>query len=100
MQLFDPNNPNEKKKMIAAGVLGLSAIVVLGYVFFGGSSSKPTTNNSIAKASPSPTRPVDKTNTVAEDSSSFQPIVYNPILPAVSEAASYQPKRFPSQRCC
>ncbi|MDX6405873.1 MAG: hypothetical protein QOH70_3328 [Blastocatellia bacterium] len=87
MQLFDPNNPNEKKKMIAAGVLGLSAIVVLGYVFFGGSSSKPTTNNSIAKASPSPTRPAEKTNTVAEDSSSFQPIVYNPILPAVSEAA-------------
>ena len=30
MQLFDPNNPNEKKKMIAAAALGLAAIIVLG----------------------------------------------------------------------
>ena len=29
MQLFDPNNPNEKKKMIAAGVLGVAAIALL-----------------------------------------------------------------------
>ena len=52
MKFFDPNNPNEKKKMIAAGALGLIAIIVLGYVFFGG-SSKPS-NNAIAKG-PSPT---------------------------------------------
>ena len=40
MKFTDPNNPNEKKKMIAAGILGLAAILVLGYVFFGGSPTK------------------------------------------------------------
>jgi hypothetical protein len=30
-KLFDPNNPNEKKKMIAAGALGLVALIVLAY---------------------------------------------------------------------
>ena len=34
MQFFDPKNPNEKKKMIAAAVLALVAIVVLGLRFF------------------------------------------------------------------
>ena len=29
MQLFDPNNPNEKKKMIAAAVLGVAALAGL-----------------------------------------------------------------------
>ena len=43
MQLFDPNNPNERKKIIAAGALFVVAMAVLGYVFFGG-SSKPATN--------------------------------------------------------
>lgn len=89
MQLFDPNNPNEKKKMIAAGVLGLAAIIVLGYLFLGGSSKKPTTNRPIATASPTPSRtvttsqPVDST---PEDLSTFTPIVYNNTIPAASEA--------------
>lgn len=54
MKLFDPNNPNEKKKMIAAAALGLIAIIVLGYVFFGGSSPKPS-SNATAGVRPSPT---------------------------------------------
>ena len=85
MQLFDPNNPNEKKKMIAAAVLGVGAIAILGYVFFGGSgSTKPATSNTIAKASPTP-RIIDKTQPVIEeDPSVFQPIVYTNTLPAVS----------------
>jgi len=97
MQLFDPNNPNEKKKMIAAGVLGIVSIAVLGYVFFGGSSTKPTTNNTIAKASPTPTRIVkDPSETLADDPSIFQPVVYNGTVAAASEAdrnifAYYEP---------
>src|SRR5437879_1293609 len=55
MQLFDPNNPNEKKKMIAAAALGLAAIIVLGYVFLGGSSRKPA-NRPVATATPTPAR--------------------------------------------
>ena len=44
MQLFDPNNPNEKKKMIVAAVLGVVAIIVLGYLFFGGGGSTQPAN--------------------------------------------------------
>src|SRR6266850_1429488 len=88
MQLFDPNNPNEKKKMIAAAVLGVGAIAVLGYVFFGGGgSTKPATNTGMAKASPTPNKIIDKNQPVIEeDPSVYQPIVYNNTLPAVSEA--------------
>lgn len=52
MQLFDPSNPNEKKKIIAAAALGLAAILVLGYLFIGSGSKKPAVR---AGATPSPT---------------------------------------------
>jgi hypothetical protein len=95
MQLFDPNNPNEKKKMIAAAVLGVAAIAVLGYVFFGGSSAKPATNNTNARATPTPNRIVQVPEPSPDDSV-FQPVVYNPISPALSDAdrnifAYYEP---------
>ena len=95
MQLFDPNNPNEKKKIIAAAVLAVAAIVVLGYVFFSGGSTKTTTNNSIAKASPTPNR-ITKEDTASDDPSVYVPVVYNDIHPAVSDAdrnifAYYEP---------
>jgi hypothetical protein len=102
MQLFDPNNPNEKKKMIAAAVLGVAAIAVLGYVFFGGNSTKTTTNNVIAKASPTPNRIIkDSPDTVADDPSMFQPVVYNGTVAAASEAdrnifAYYEPTPKPT----
>ena len=93
MQLFDPNNPNEKKKMIAAAVLAVGAIAVLGYVFFGGSSTKTTTTNTIAKASPTP-RIAKEPETVADEV--FQPVKYPGTQPAVFEAdrnifAYYEP---------
>jgi hypothetical protein len=96
MQLFDPNNPNEKKKMIAAAMLGVVAIAVLGYVFFGGSSKKPATNSSVAKvASPTPTRIVKEEEPV-DDPSIYKPVNYNGTIPGVSEAdrnifAYYEP---------
>ena len=102
MQLFDPNNPNEKKKMIAAAVLGVAAIAVLGYVFFGGSSKKPTTNNTIAKAQPTPAKIAkDNPDTVADDPSIYQRVVYNPAVAAGSEAdrnifAYYEPTPKPT----
>src|SRR6266567_6909234 len=89
MKLFDPNNPNEKKKMIAAGVLGLIAIVVLGFVFFGGSSKPPTNNVIGTRPSPSPrigSNPQPVTSESPEDPSIYQPISYNGTVPAVSEA--------------
>src|ERR1044072_7675805 len=88
MKFFDPNNPNEKKKMIAAAALGLGAILVLGYVLFGG-SSKPSTNTTANKPSPTP-----RTSTVAttnvepsnDDCTYCQPVVFSGGVPAVSEA--------------
>lgn len=88
MQFFDPNNPNEKKKMIAAGVLALIAIIILGYVFFGGSSSKPPTNQTATRPSPT-VRPGNNPGNEPPpdvDRSIYQPVNYNPAVPAVGEA--------------
>lgn len=86
--------------MIAAGGLGLVAIIVLGYVFFGG-SSKPSSNN-VAGTRPSPTpRSVAGSQPTpgdqgGDDLSIYQPVSYNGTVPAVSEAdrnifAFYEP---------
>ena len=86
MQFFDPNNPNEKKKMIAAGALGLVAILVLGYVFFGGSSSKQVANHN----RPSPTPKTIMTQEVGQpqgdDNSNLTEVIYNPATPPWSES--------------
>jgi hypothetical protein len=89
MQLTDPNNPNERKKLIAAGVLGVVAILVLGYIFFGGTSSKPTPNrNARAIATPTPARIIGiPAETAADDPASYQPINYNPYVPAITDAS-------------
>jgi hypothetical protein len=98
MQFFDPNNPNEKKKMIVAAVLGLVAIIVLGYIFLGGSSTKPPANRATATPAPTPGKIARDTlpDTSGDDPSMFQPISYNGTIPAVSEAdrnifAYYEP---------
>jgi hypothetical protein len=67
MQLFDPNNPNERKKVIAAAALFVVAMAVLGYVFFGGSSKKPQANNNIPIGHPSPSPGVAKSATPGPD---------------------------------
>lgn len=101
MQLFDPNNPNEKKKMIAAAVLAVAAIAVLGYVFFGGSSTRPGTNNTTVKAQPTLTKTTKDPDTQTDDLSIYQPVVYTGTLPAGSEAdrnifAYYEPTPKPT----
>jgi len=90
MQLFDPNNPNEKKKIIAAAVLGVVAIAVLGYLLFGGRSNKPaTTNANQAGTRPTPT-PVRVVNNQQpppdEEIMNVRPIVYDGTVTAASEA--------------
>src|SRR2546423_14957946 len=89
MKFFDPNNPNEKKKMIAAGALGLVALIVLGYVFFGGASSKPPTNRVAGGATPTPRNGIagpQQTPEVPDDSSIYQPINYPVSIPPASDA--------------
>jgi hypothetical protein len=92
MQLFDPNNPNEKKKIIAALVLGVVAIAVLGYLFFGGGSKKPATTNA-NQASTRPTAtPVRVVNNqpppdmTSDDLMNVRPIAYDGTVPPPSEA--------------
>jgi hypothetical protein len=103
MQLFDPNNPNEKKKIIVAAVLGFGAILVLGYVFFGGSSNKPPVNNQVRNATPAPMRktvtPLTGDGTVdvqSDDPSTFRPVPTSITIPQISETgrnifAYYEP---------
>ena len=89
MQLFDPNNPNEKKKIIAAVVLAIVAIGVLGYLFLGGSGSKkpatprPTATQTVTTKQPKGDQATDIPD---DDPSKYQPIVFNGTVPAVSEA--------------
>jgi hypothetical protein len=106
MQLTDPNNPNEKKKLIAAGVLGLVAILVLGYVFFGGSSKPavPVKRNLAATQTPSPLRGTKDPSLMdnpVDDPSSYQPINYTGAAPPMSEPnrnifSYYEPPPKPS----
>lgn len=74
--------------MIAAGVLALVALIVLGYVFFGGSSSKPPANQTTAtKPSPSPRAGKEPPPTEGlEDPSIYTEISYTENPPAYSEA--------------
>jgi hypothetical protein len=87
MQLFDPNNPNEKKKMIVAAVLGLAAILVLGYLFLGGGSTKPPPRASTSPT-PTPRRPNEPPPAEIEDvnASDLREIVYNGTVVGASEA--------------
>jgi IPT/TIG domain len=95
MQLFDPNNPNEKKKMIVAAVLGLAALLLLGYLFLGGSSSKPSVNRPVATATPTP-RPPRGPENGPPPSDEYKEVVFRGTAPPASEAdrnifAYYEP---------
>ena len=87
MQLFDPNNPNEKKKIIAAAVLGVVALIVLGYLFLGGGSTQPT-NRPTARSTPTPRRPNEPPPAEIEDvnAADLQEIVYNGTVVGAPEA--------------
>lgn len=85
MQLFDPNNPNEKKKIIIAAVLGLGALLVLGYLFIGGGGSKKPTPRASASPTPTPRGP-NKPPLEEEDISVYQEIVYNGTVVGAPEA--------------
>lgn len=88
MQAIDLNKPGEKKKLIWAGALGLAALIVLWYVFFGfgGSSSTRTPNtnaNTRAAATPTPAR----TQTAAQSSAQN-------VSPNVADLAQYAPIKY------
>lgn len=83
MEQVDLNKPGEKKKLIYAGVLGLAAILVLWWVFFGFGSSTPTNR---PQPAPSPQRagqtqpPRQNTQTASPDAQAAEaftkPVIY------------------------
>lgn len=88
MQLFDPNNPNERKKAIAAGVLAIAAFALLGYLFFG--SSKKPTKPQATSATPAPRQPL--TDTTAKEAKD-DPGLYTPVGPPGAVLAFVEPNR-------
>jgi hypothetical protein len=86
MQLFDPNNPNEKKKMIVAAVLGVGALLVLGYLFLGGGGSTKPTNRASASPTPTPPRGPNKPPPEDDDISVYQEIKYTGTVVGAQEA--------------
>jgi hypothetical protein len=69
--------------------LALVAVIVLGYVFFGGGSSKPPTNQvAVTRPSPSPRlgNAPPPADVVPEDLSIYKEISYTETVPAYSEA--------------
>lgn len=73
--------------MIAAAVLALVAIVVLAYVFFGGSTSKPS-NNQAAVNRPSPTPGAgNRPPPVEVQDDLIKEVSYNGTVPGVTEGS-------------
>ncbi|HEX4900299.1 MAG TPA: hypothetical protein VFV61_07175 [Pyrinomonadaceae bacterium] len=95
MKLSDISNPEERKKLIWAIVLGLFAIVFLWWALFGiGPSPKPTVKKANSNSNPGPgPRRVGETTTaqtVNEIKSApleqLRPIVFSDFVPSAPEA--------------
>jgi hypothetical protein len=91
MQAIDLTKPGEKKKLISAAALGLVALIVLYWVFFGfGGSSN--TNTPRAAATPTPTRnPRPGTQQAAQTTQTVSPDVAKAMVWA---PLSYQPSSY------
>lgn len=90
MALLEGKTPSERKKTIAAIVLGAVALISLAYMFLGGSSSKSTSSTTATRASATPAaRNVPlQTPQNLRDMEGFVPreINYEITTPAVPEA--------------
>ncbi len=89
MQLSDINNPAERKKLIAAGGLGLVALILLWWTFIGFGSSSPTPPpRATVQATPRPTPPSAQSPSAAipiEITDNLHPLNYPVSIPAVAE---------------
>src|SRR5262245_40121931 len=97
MQVADLNNPNDRKKLILAAVLGLIAILFLWWTFFGFGSSKspapsrPTplsvnTTTQAAVGQVTKVQPRDTTASANDLADLMKPIVLSASVPSVPEA--------------
>jgi hypothetical protein len=104
--MAQPNaNPeNERKKQIAAAVLGVLALIAVGYTLFGGSSAPPASkskssvvggnSNAQAENYPPIPDPRELNDPTLDPDFQFFPIAFNPVQPA-SGAASRNIFAFP-----
>ena len=90
MQLFDSNNPGERKKAIVAAVLAIVAIAVLGYVFFGSSGTPKKPQSAKTGATP---QPPSQARGPIEAPVSYDPGIYRPVVPPGSALAFVEPNR-------
>ncbi len=107
MERVDLSKPGETRKLISAAVLGVAAIVVLWWAFFGFGSNKPATT-SRPQPSPSPQRANQTTprpngsdvSAAVNDASKFTEVVWQTSPANAPEAkrnifAYYEPPRTP-----
>jgi len=106
MELVDLRKPGEKKKLISAAVLGLAAIIVLWWAFFGFGSSTPTRSQAQPSASPqraaqstqrpnAPTVSPEVQNAAIFTEVSYVPLPYNPPDAKRNIFAYYEPPKAP-----
>jgi hypothetical protein len=88
MQAIDIRNPNERKKLIIAGALGLLAIILLWWAFFGfGAKTTPVaTQRTPARPTANTQRPTQPTEVPDDVTARLQPINYEYSAPLVAEA--------------
>lgn len=87
MQAINLTNPNERKKLIAAGVLGLLAIILLWWALFGfGGSSNKVAQTVPARPSPSPILRGGQPPPKEEAIDQLRPINADYSVPSVPEA--------------
>jgi hypothetical protein len=92
MQLVDLSKPGEKKKLISAAVLGLAAIIVLWWVFFGFDSgthtaARPQPSPSQQRAGQTTARPNGPAvSQEVKDASLFAEVIYEPSSYSATDA--------------
>lgn len=87
MQAINIQNPGERKKLIGAAVLGLLAIILLWWAFFGFGSNGPAKVGQRVSPRPSPTPvSIGQSNGQADIVDQLRPVDYEYTLLAVPEA--------------